>query len=191
MRDWFQNHACPPPPLPTTAILKSLNGQVLYIKYHSTVGSPCFQFLACGYRRLCVCIQLYLFLHLSTYIKSCMFICIPPTPIQHLKIYSSLPSFQLCKSILWLAPIMSRVYTYLGFPGDSVVKNPAMQGMRVRSLGQEDPLEKEMATHSSTLAWEIPWTQELGRLQAMGSQVRYEWATKQQQIYLFVQSPYM
>ena len=41
---------------------------------------------------------------------------------------------------------------------------------RVRSLGQEDPLEKEMATHSSTIAWKIPWTEELGRLQFMGSQ---------------------
>ena len=41
---------------------------------------------------------------------------------------------------------------------------------QVRSLGQEDPLEKEMATHSSTLAWKIPWTEEPGRLQSMGSQ---------------------
>ena len=40
----------------------------------------------------------------------------------------------------------------------------------VRSLGREDPLEKEMATHSSILAWRIPWTEELGRLQFMGSQ---------------------
>ena len=40
----------------------------------------------------------------------------------------------------------------------------------VRSLGQEDPLEKEMATHSSTLAWKIPWTEEPGRLQSMGLQ---------------------
>ena len=38
----------------------------------------------------------------------------------------------------------------------------------VRSLGQEDPLEKEMAIHSSTIAWKIPWTEELGRLQSMG-----------------------
>ena len=43
-----------------------------------------------------------------------------------------------------------------------------MQEMWVRSLGQEDPLEKEMATHSSILAWEIPWTQEPGGLQSMG-----------------------
>ena len=41
---------------------------------------------------------------------------------------------------------------------------------RVQSLGQEDPLEKEMATHSTTLAWRIPWTEELGELQSMGSQ---------------------
>ena len=47
---------------------------------------------------------------------------------------------------------------------------PAMQETQVRSLGQKDPLEKEMATHSSTLAWEIPWTVEPGRLQFMGLQ---------------------
>ena len=46
----------------------------------------------------------------------------------------------------------------------------ATQETQVRSLGQEDPLEKEMATHSSTLAWKIPWTEEPGRLQSMGSQ---------------------
>ena len=45
-----------------------------------------------------------------------------------------------------------------------------MQQTQVRSLGQEDPLEKEMATHSNTLAWKIPWTEEPSRLQSMGSQ---------------------
>ena len=51
------------------------------------------------------------------------------------------------------------------------VKNPpAMQETWVPSLGLEDPLEKEMAIHSSTLAWKIPWTEEPGRLQSMGSQ---------------------
>ena len=45
-----------------------------------------------------------------------------------------------------------------------------MQETQVRSLGWEDPLEEEMATHSSILAWEIPWTEEPGRLQPMGSQ---------------------
>ena len=46
----------------------------------------------------------------------------------------------------------------------------ALQETPVRSLGQEDPLQKEMATHSSILAWRIPWTKEPGRLQPMGSQ---------------------
>ena len=51
------------------------------------------------------------------------------------------------------------------------VKNlPAVQETQVRSLGQDDPLEKKMATHSSILAWEIPWTEEPGGLQSMGSQ---------------------
>ena len=45
-----------------------------------------------------------------------------------------------------------------------------MQETWVRSLGQEDPLEKEMATYSSILAWKIPWTEEPGRLESMGSQ---------------------
>ena len=55
-----------------------------------------------------------------------------------------------------------------------LVKNPPavqkMQKMQVQSLGWEDPLEKEMATHSSILAWETPWTEEPGELQSMGSQ---------------------
>ena len=51
------------------------------------------------------------------------------------------------------------------------VKNlPAMQETQVLSLGWEDPLEKGVATHSSILAWRIPWTEESGRLQSMGSQ---------------------
>ena len=52
-----------------------------------------------------------------------------------------------------------------------LVKNlPAVQETQVRSLGWEDPLEKEMATHSSILAWKISWTEESGGLQSMGSQ---------------------
>ena len=51
-----------------------------------------------------------------------------------------------------------------------VKRLPAMRETRVRSLGWEDPLEKGMAPDFSTLAWEIPWTEELGRLQSMGSQ---------------------
>ena len=57
-----------------------------------------------------------------------------------------------------------------------------MQDMSVGSLGWKDPLEKKMATHSSTLAWEIQWTEEPGRLQSMGLQrVGHNWAIKQQQ----------
>ena len=52
----------------------------------------------------------------------------------------------------------------------TVKRLPTMQETRVQSLGQEDPLEKEMATHSSTLAWKIPRMEEPGRLQSMGSQ---------------------
>ena len=51
---------------------------------------------------------------------------------------------------------------------------PAMQETWVRSLDWQDPLEKEMATHSSTLAWKIPWREEPGRLQSMGSQSRHD-----------------
>ena len=51
-----------------------------------------------------------------------------------------------------------------------LIDHALMRETRVRSLGQEDPLEKEMATHSSTIAWKIPWMQELVRLQSRGSQ---------------------
>ena len=58
-----------------------------------------------------------------------------------------------------------------GFPRDSAVKNPpATQETRVQALVQDDPLEKEMATLSSILAWEMLWTEEPGRPQFMGSQ---------------------
>ena len=60
---------------------------------------------------------------------------------------------------------------FLGFPGGSEGKASACNvGDRVRSLGWEDPLEKEMATHSSTVAWRIPWMEEPGKLQSMESQ---------------------
>ena len=56
---------------------------------------------------------------------------------------------------------------------------PAVQETQVRSLGREDPLEKEMATHSSVLDWEIPWTEEPGGLQVHGvARVRHDSATK-------------
>ena len=53
---------------------------------------------------------------------------------------------------------------------EMVTNPPAMQETQIESLGRENPLEKEMATHSSTLAWEMPWTEEPGRLKPMGLQ---------------------
>ena len=59
----------------------------------------------------------------------------------------------------------------MGFPDISVAKNLfAVQETQICSLGGEDPLEEEMATHSSILAWEIPWTEKPGGLQSTGSQ---------------------
>ena len=70
----------------------------------------------------------------------------------------------------------------MGCSGGSEVNNPPpMRETRVCSLGGEDPLEKEMATHSSILAWETPWTEEPGGLQSLGCQrVRRELATEEQ-----------
>ena len=61
--------------------------------------------------------------------------------------------------MLWASPVAQTVKCL-----------PAMQETQVRSLGWGDPLEKEMATHSSTRAWKTPWTEESSRLQSMGSQ---------------------
>ena len=63
--------------------------------------------------------------------------------------------------MIYLAKVILRKV----FLSDSMVKNPsAMQETQVQFLGQEDPLDKEMATHSSVLAWRIPWTEEPGEL---------------------------
>ena len=75
---------------------------------------------------------------------------------------------------------MNIVFKKWGFPGGSAMKTPlVMQEMRVRSLGQEDPLEKEIATHSSILAWEILWREKPGGLQSMGSQrlINNDWVS--------------
>ena len=68
----------------------------------------------------------------------------------------------------------------MGFAGGSVVKNPrAVQETWIQSLGQEDLLEKETAIPSSILTWKIPWTEESGGLQSMGSQgVRHDLAAE-------------
>ena len=72
------------------------------------------------------------------------------------------------------------MFSYLYSLVTEMVKNPpAILETWIRSLGWEDPLEEGMATHSSLLAWRIPWTAEPGGLQSMGSQsVRHHWATK-------------
>ena len=88
--------------------------------------------------------------------------------------------YRLCvgnRELAQARPAVLKLHTYKwyikqlppGFPGDSDGKQlPAVQEIWVQSLGQEDPLEKEMATHSSTLDWRIPCTEEPGRLQSMG-----------------------
>ena len=80
-------------------------------------------------------------------------------------ICSSLMDTWVCTSVSlpWVSPAVQgwRNHLQRGFPGGSVLNNlPAMQEMWARSLGWEDPLEKEMATHSSIIAWETPWTEE-------------------------------
>ena len=78
-------------------------------------------------------------------------------------------------NLLEIVMIIQLLRDEMGFPGGSAGKEPACQcrrhkRSRVRSLGQEDPLEKETATHSSILVWKIPWTVEPGGLQSMESQ---------------------
>ena len=88
-------------------------------------------------------------------------------------------------------------YTAQGSPGGSTVKSPPAKARDSGSVpGQEDSLEKEMATHSSILAWEIPWTEESRGLQSKQSQrVRNSLASKQQQLtivaMLYILSPWL
>ena len=73
------------------------------------------------------------------------------------------------------------IICYASLVAQMVKRLSAMQETWVRSLGWEDPLEKEMAARSRTLAWKIPWMEEPGRLLYMGSQrVGHDWATEQQ-----------
>ena len=78
--------------------------------------------------------------------------------------YESRDTFVLGKEIIPHCMAPSELWASL--VAQTVKQLPAMWETRVRSLGGEDPLEKEMATHSSTLAWRIPWTEEPGRLQS-------------------------
>ena len=68
-------------------------------------------------------------------------------------------------------PVVYKSFFLMGFPGGSVVNNSlAMHKIRFRSLGWEDHLKREIVTHSSILAWKIPWTEDPGRPQSMGLQ---------------------
>ena len=81
--------------------------------------------------------------------------------------------FLICSASVRSIPFLSfivPIFAWASLVAQMVKHLPAMWETQVRSLGQEDPLEKEMAIHSSTLAWKIPWTEEPGRLQPMGLQ---------------------
>ena len=75
-------------------------------------------------------------------------------------------SLQYCK----VNNIYIYIYIWTSLVAQTIRRLPTMRETRFQSLGGEDPLEKEMATHSSILAWKTPWTEEPGRLQSMGSQ---------------------
>ena len=77
---------------------------------------------------------------------------------------------QLSQSICMPMICHSSFALSISLVAQTVKRLPTMWETQVQSLGGEDPLEKEMATHSSTLGWKIPWTGECGRLQSMGSQ---------------------
>ena len=96
---------------------------------------------------------------ISTVLSSRPFICSSASNIL-LLIPSSVFIIHLCLFVLFLGTSLV---------AQTVKHLPTMQETWVQPLGQEDPLEKEMATHSSTLAWKIPWMEESGRLQSMGS----------------------
>ena len=95
----------------------------------------------------------------------------------HDSTFLQLPSYASITSLLLsfgnILPLLSS-----SLVAQMVKRLPTMWETRVQSLGWEDTLEKEMAIHSSTIAWKIPWTGEPGRLQSMGSQrVGHNWAT--------------
>ena len=86
--------------------------------------------------------------------------------------YQAPPSMGFSRQEYWsgVDPFLLIGLNWASLVAQMVKCLPIMLETQVRSLGREDPLEKEMATHASTLAWKIPWTEEPGRLQSMGSQ---------------------
>ena len=110
-------------------------------------------------------ISLWMFPILQTSVGSSVQRCLQVLPHFFAFLYSILP--------LWKTSEQANTQCFY-----FLTPQPTMWETRAETPGWEDPLEKEMATHSSILAWEIPWTEEPGRLQSMGSQrVRHDWAT--------------
>ena len=123
------------------------------------------------------------------FLKVCLSVTFPGISLKYLHIYTShfmclerhipISISALKKNLRWLKSIIA-----IGagsFPGGPVAKNPPAhaEDWGARSLGWEDPLEQEMASHSSILAWEIPWTEEPEGLQSIVLQrVRHDWATE-------------
>ena len=107
-----------------------------------------------------------------------IFLCI------HIHTHTHTLKYMYLYALLPVYVYISLVWTR-GFPGDSVVKNlPAIPETWAWSLGQEDFLEKEMATYSSILGWEVPWTEKRGGLLSMGLQrVWHNLMAKQQQMW--------
>ena len=101
--------------------------------------------------------------------RRCFFLLLPPIKAPELLFIFFYQSFFLSSSTLYLGASLV---------AQTVKRLLAMRETQVRSLGWEDPLEKEMATHSSTLTWKVPWTKEPGRLESMGLQrVGHDWVT--------------
>ena len=112
----------------------------------------------CVYVYVCIYMCVWVYIYIYIYIYVGVWVCV--------FVYVCISHF-LYLFIHWSSLVAQRVK-----------HPPAIQETRVWSLGWEDPLGKEMATHSSFLAWKIPWTAELGGLQSIGSQrVRHDWAT--------------
>ena len=109
----------------------------------------------------------------------------------------NLISLRIYSERIWSFCVYICIYIFelylIGFPGGTVEKNLFASardtGDRVRSLDWEDPLEEEMATHSSILVWEIPWTEEPGGPQSMGSQrVGNDWVSTAQSVSISIHS---
>ena len=111
---------------------------------------------------LAICMVYVCVFDAGLYERFCIFWILFPYQLLCLQLFSSILSVVFSSCCLW--------FTLTSLVAQRVKCLPAMLEIWVRSLGWENPLEKEMAAHSSILAWKIPWTEKPGRLQSMGSQ---------------------